>query len=234
MTNDFFDIQAAKWEEHYEADPRFRRRFARITRFLFQVLPATPGRVLDAGCGTGIFSRYLASRAWQVTAFDASPEMIEQARAMSNDPNIEYRNETMESFDEKPGSYDAIVSFSMLEYVEDDDKAIAKFASLLKPKGMLVMSVPNRPGLLRKLEGVVFGIRTASGDRLFNDRGEYLKHQKQQYSPFELDMMMRQHGLRKRRAIFLNAGVTNPSWLLPFLEQRWWAAMYCAAYEKIG
>jgi hypothetical protein len=44
--------------------------------------------------------------------------------------------------------------------------------------------------------------------------------------------MMRQHGLRHMRGIFLNAGFAGPKWLLPFFERRWWAAMYCAAYEK--
>jgi 2-polyprenyl-3-methyl-5-hydroxy-6-metoxy-1,4-benzoquinol methylase len=234
MSSDFFDIQATKWDENYEVDPRFRRRFARITRFLFQVLPTTPGRALDAGCGSGVFSRYLASRGWEVTAFDASPEMIEEARESDDDQRISYANETVESFESDPRSFDAIISLSMLEYVEDDEAAIRKFATLLRPKGLLIISVPNRAGLLRKFEGLIFGIRIASRNRIFRDRGEYLKHQKQQYSPMELNILLRQHGLHKRRGIYLNAGFASPIWLLPIFERRWWAAMYCAAYEKVG
>src|SRR5207237_10622731 len=123
------------------------------------------GRALDAGCGTGIFSRFLASRGWQVVAFDASQEMIVEAWQTSDDDNILYRKDRIETFEAPPQSFDAIVSFSMLEYVEDDDAAIAKLASLLKPKGMLIISVPNRVGLLRRLEWLIFGIRRVSRDR---------------------------------------------------------------------
>ena len=76
----FFDAEAAHWEDRYASDPRFARRFARIAELFNLVLPAAPGRALDVGCGTGIFSRELARRGWRVTALDASPEMIEHAQ----------------------------------------------------------------------------------------------------------------------------------------------------------
>lgn len=232
-TSQYFDERSAEWSEHYSHDPRFRRRFERIVALLARMLPPTSGRVLDAGCGSGVFSRYLASLGWQVTAIDASAEMIETARnATANAEQITYEVSTIEQFSAEPNSFDAIVSFSMLEYLEEDHKAIAKLAKMLRPNGVLVVSVPNRSGMLRKLEGLIFGIRTASRDRLFPESGEYLKYQKNQYSPFELDLLMRQHGLKKVRGIYLNSGITGPAWLLPILEQRWWAAMYCAAYRK--
>lgn len=242
-TESFFDNQAAKWSGLYHQDPRFRRRFERIAKLIERVIPHSPARVLDAGCGSGVFSRFLASRGHQVTAFDASPEMIERAKeiSLSYTPTplegggwgvVEFQNSTIENFESPAESFDAILSLSMLEYVDDDEAAIEKFHRLLKKDGILIVSVPNRSGILRKVEGVVFGIRTVSKDKLFGNRGEYLKFQKRQYSPFELDILMRLHGLKKVRSIYLNGGIANPKWLLPFFERRWWAAMYCAAYRK--
>ncbi len=240
------------WSDLYSADPRFARRYDRITRFLTKVLPKEIGRAFDAGCGSGVFSRFLAELGWKVTAIDASSDMIAEARSFTPafsracpepvegrgqgvvDPaSIDYEACTIDDYPVPPGSYEAIVSLSMLEYVEEDDMAIAKFASLLRAGGVLVVSVPNRSGLLRKLEGVIFGIRTVSRGKLFSGRGDYLQYQKRQYSPLELDLLMRQHGLRKKTSIYLNAGFSSPSWLLPLLERRWWAAMYCAAYKKV-
>ena len=40
----------------------------------------TPGLALDIGCGTGTQSIYLAQHGWQVTAIDAVPRALEQAR----------------------------------------------------------------------------------------------------------------------------------------------------------
>jgi 2-polyprenyl-3-methyl-5-hydroxy-6-metoxy-1,4-benzoquinol methylase len=238
-TPDFFDAEAAEWSERYIRDPRFRRRFERITGLLQKVLPGIPGSALDAGCGTGIFSQYLARKGWNVTAIDASPEMIEAARNYESlithyelKGAIDFQNCTIESFEAAPNSFDVILSLSSLEYIEDDESAIQKFHKLLKPSGLLVVSVPNKAAMLRKMEGVVFGIRTVTRDRVFGQRGEYLKFQKRQYTPFELDVLMRQFGLKKKRGIFLSGGITRPNWLLPLVERRWWAAMYCAVYEK--
>ena len=233
-TAQYFDERSADWSEQYARDQRFRRRFDRIAELIDKVLPPGPCRVLDAGCGSGVFSRYLAAKRYDVTAIDASAEMIETAMAASTDESrIQYEVSTVESFSAQTESFDAIVSFSMLEYVEEDDKAIAKFANLLRKDGVLVITVPNRSGLLRKLEGLIFGIRMASRNRLFPGRGEYLKYQKNQYSPFELDLMMRQNGLKKIRVIYLNSGFHAPNWALAMLERRWWAAMYCGVYRKI-
>ena len=242
-TESFFDNQAEGWSKLYDEDSRFRRRFERIARLIERVLPSSPARVLDAGCGAGVFSRFLASRGYNVTAFDASPEMIERAREISSSSAptpiegggwgvVEFQNSTIENFDSPAESFDAILSLSMLEYVDDDEAAIEKFHRLLKKDGILIVSVPNRRGILRKIEGVVFGIRTVSRDKIFAGRGEYLKFQKRQYSPFELDILMRLHGLKKVRSIYLNGGIANPEWLLPFFERRWWAAMYCGVYRK--
>lgn len=230
---EFFDAEAAQWNERYAADPRFARRFEKITAFFDRALPKLPGIALDAGCGTGIFSRELASRGWEVTAFDASEDMIEQAKYLSRNFAIDFFHATDKSYQsDSPAAFDLILSLSMLEYVEDDEAALEHFATMLKHGGVLIVSVPNRKGLLRVIEAAIYGIRTATRGRLFGSRGEYLKYQKRQYSPLELGLIMRQYGLRKKRAIFLNAGFTGPKWLLPFFERRWWAAMYCAAYEK--
>jgi 2-polyprenyl-3-methyl-5-hydroxy-6-metoxy-1,4-benzoquinol methylase len=238
-TPDFFDVEASQWSERYTHDPRFRRRFEKITSLLERMIPVTPGHVLDVGCGTGMFSHYLATKGWNVTAIDASPEMIEEARnyelRVTNYElrgEIDFQNCEIETFELAPNSFEVILCLSNLEYIEDDEAAIEKFHQLLKPGGLLIISVPNKAGMLRKIEGVVFGIRTVTRNKIFRGRGEYLKFQKRQYTPFELDILMRQFGMKKKRGMFLSGGLTSPRWLLPVVERRFWAAMYCAVYEK--
>ncbi|HWF44740.1 MAG TPA: methyltransferase domain-containing protein [Candidatus Kapabacteria bacterium] len=231
-TEAFFDTRSEEWTDLYIHDARFKRRLERIAKFFGRILPQSAGHALDVGCGSGVFSRYLAERGWAVTAIDASSAMIEAAKAASHDRSIEYWQSTIEAFDAPNRHFDTIVALSMLEYVDDDEAVIEKFKRLLSKGGVLIVSVPNRAGLLRKLEGILFGIRTVSRDRIFGMRGEYLKHQKRQYSPFELDILMRQFGLKKQGAIYLNAGFAGPAWLLPLFERRWWAAMYCAGYRS--
>ena len=48
---------------------------------IMQLLPATPARVLDLGCGTGWTSTFLALRGYTVVGQDIAPDMLSLARA---------------------------------------------------------------------------------------------------------------------------------------------------------
>ncbi len=225
----YFDSAAASWADRYTSDPRFERRFEKITTLIDAL---RPGIALDIGCGSGVFSRYLSTKGWNVIGIDISGDMIRSARELSNDSSIRFEQASFESFSQSSVPFDLILSLSMLEYVEDDEAAIQKCSDLLRPGGTLILSVPNRAGLLRKLEGIIFGVRTVTKGRIFGNRGEYLLHQKRQYSPLELDILLRQNGFKKKRGVFLNAGLAKPRWLLPMFERRWWAALYCSVSQK--
>jgi len=75
------DLPEAAWNhnDHY-------------ARFLLEQLPASSDMdALEIGCGTGRFTRLLASRYRRVLALDLSPHMIERAREQSREySNIEY------------------------------------------------------------------------------------------------------------------------------------------------
>jgi ubiquinone/menaquinone biosynthesis C-methylase UbiE len=60
-------------------------------RFLLRELGARPGHVLDLGCGSGAFTRLVATKATRVTGIDLSGNMIAAARRRSaGSPQIEF------------------------------------------------------------------------------------------------------------------------------------------------
>src|SRR4029079_479759 len=52
-------------------------------------------QILDAGCGSGRDTKAFAERGYAVTAFDATPEMAELARAFSGQPERVLRFQEM-------------------------------------------------------------------------------------------------------------------------------------------
>ncbi len=91
--------------------------------------------VLDAGCGTGLFSIRLAKAGYKVTAVDIASQMVEKARAeaikegVAN--NIKFEVNTIESVS---GLYDAVVCFDVLIHypAEGFAQAFSNLSSLTK------------------------------------------------------------------------------------------------------
>jgi SAM-dependent methyltransferase len=95
-----------------------------------------PSSVLELACGTGLFTRHLAPRVGQLTAVDASPEVIAVNRARVSADNVEYVEADLFKW-HPPQRYDAVFFSFWLSHVPD--QRFASFwttvAASLKPGG---------------------------------------------------------------------------------------------------
>ncbi|MEC0229084.1 class I SAM-dependent methyltransferase [Paenibacillus alba] len=101
-------------------------------------------RVLDLGCGFGWHCRYAREKqARSVVGVDLSENMLERARAMTNDPQIEYRRLAIEDIDFTEGEFDVVISSLALHYVEHFDSICRQIYRYLAPSGTFVLSVEH-------------------------------------------------------------------------------------------
>jgi SAM-dependent methyltransferase len=108
-------------------------------------LSASPGRtVLDAGAGQGTLSIKLAKLGFEVTSADASKAAVKVLRDRAPGRVAEADVTSLPFEDE---SFDAAVLGEVLEHVEDDRQALAEVARVLRPRGVLALSVPADPKL---------------------------------------------------------------------------------------
>jgi ubiquinone/menaquinone biosynthesis C-methylase UbiE len=113
-----------------------------------------PGAILDAGAGTGRVARAALAAGWQVTALDASPQML--ARIADELPATRIVHATLGRALPLPdASFDAVVSMRVLKYVDDLECALNEFARVVRPGGRAVLEIANRRSLAR------FGYRNA-------------------------------------------------------------------------
>lgn len=123
----------------------------RLRRVLPQ-LTGAPERVLDAGCGRGVFSFQMARRfpAAEVIGVDIDEDRLAINREIALRAglnNLRFRAvdlmaEKAQS-DEFTGGFDLVLSVDNLEHLEDDAKGAAVLAAALKPGGRLVLHVPG-------------------------------------------------------------------------------------------
>jgi ubiquinone/menaquinone biosynthesis C-methylase UbiE len=102
-------------------------------------LPQQCENALEIGCGTGEFTRQLATRAASVMAVDLSPQMIRLARQQSTAyPNIEYMMGDVMRLSLPAEHYDCIVSLATLHHLQME-QALSKMKDALKPGGVLII-----------------------------------------------------------------------------------------------
>ncbi|MGM0554967.1 MAG: class I SAM-dependent methyltransferase [Myxococcota bacterium] len=99
-------------------------------------------RVLDAGCGPGIYTEWLVDHGAEVVGVDVSPKMVERARERVGDKaRIEQADlgSDLDRFDD--AGFDLVVSSLVLDYVRDVASGFRQFRRLCRPDGHLVFSV---------------------------------------------------------------------------------------------
>ena len=101
-------------------------------------------RVLDVGCGGGVFSEALASEGAIVTGLDVELNAIEAAKSHAETSKlaIKYVCQPIEDYEDE--LFDIITCMEMLEHVPDPSLIIKHCARLLKPGGYLFLSTINR------------------------------------------------------------------------------------------
>ncbi|HYO64414.1 MAG TPA: class I SAM-dependent methyltransferase [Pyrinomonadaceae bacterium] len=108
-------------------------------RYLMRRLPPHLENVLEVGCGTGAFTRLLASRARRVTALDLSPQMIRLAESQSAGcNNIGYLLGDVMRLPLPAECFDAVVSIATLHHLPLA-QAVRKMKDALRPNGVLVI-----------------------------------------------------------------------------------------------
>jgi ubiquinone/menaquinone biosynthesis C-methylase UbiE len=217
---------AEEWEQRYQ-----KRSFQVRRDVLNECLQKEdlPGQYwLDAGCGTGTLSRALAERGCRVLGVDAAVAMLEKAKNLGKDKAVSalLQFEQVDNLVLLPfidNSFDGVLCSSVLEYLADPDECLAEFARVLRPGGILIVSVPNRDSLTRQAQSAC---RTL-GKRLGREWFEYLKISRNWYSLEDFRRKLAAHAMVEEKAVIFGGPFSRkiqsfPSWgsLIMFAARR--------------
>ncbi len=102
------------------------------------LLPEVKGkRVLDAGCGPGVYAEWLADRGAGVVAFDVSEKMVRLARERLGVKARVLRADFGQPLDFlEDGTFDLVLSALALDYVRDWGRVFAEFHRVLRRGGI--------------------------------------------------------------------------------------------------
>ncbi|MBL6077728.1 methyltransferase domain-containing protein [Belnapia sp. T18] len=145
MSSDWYNENASSVVARYEAiDP------SALHAWLRALLPEAPSTVLDIGAGSGRDAGWLASLGYEVVAAEPSAAMREGAIRRHPNPRIRWIEDALPSLDGlgRSGlSFDAILVSAVWQHVHPSQRARAfrKLASVLKPGGLLAITLRHGP-----------------------------------------------------------------------------------------
>ena len=152
MLHEFYERSEnyAFWNEHIfpaSEDTRRERIFRpRVERLLglCSSLGVSEGTMLEAGAGFGTFAALVAemSAFERVIALEPTPSLAESCRGRG----VETVEAPFESNGLAESSIDVIAAFEVLEHLFSPEEFVREAGRLLRPGGLVVISVPNIAG----------------------------------------------------------------------------------------
>jgi SAM-dependent methyltransferase len=181
------------------------------------------GRALEVGCGSGEMLCELMARGFSVVGIDLSTGMVQATRALVAqrlpDRHAEIQVGDVEQLGFADGIFDVVIAAGVIEYLAEDEKALAEVHRVLKPNGTLIFSVHNllhlgRPittardllrmtpvigsGVARLSRAVRHGLKLAPGNGIPGRR----------HAPAALRRKLRRMGFTPQETVFYHFNVT--------------------------
>jgi SAM-dependent methyltransferase len=98
-----------------------------------------PGRLLDVGCGIGTELRVARDRGWQATGI----ELAAASLCVARDQGLDVIGEPLGQVPLPPASFDLVTVNHALEHIPRVRPVLEEVRRVLKPGGLLFVSVPN-------------------------------------------------------------------------------------------
>jgi len=98
--------------------------------------------ILDAACGTGYGSNYLAEKGYKVIGIDISPKAINFAIKKYKKTNLTFLIMDCRNLNFPDSMFDAVISQDTIEHISEDKKFLEEIVRVLKPSGKAIIFTP--------------------------------------------------------------------------------------------
>ena len=112
-----------------------------------------PGRLLDVGCGTGLFLSVARRRGWEPFGIDDSVEATQYAR---DHFGLDVWTGDFADFQAEDRRFDAITGWDIIEHARQPLEVLEAMHSCLSPTGVVGLSTPNQRNILDVLAGTFY------------------------------------------------------------------------------
>ena len=153
------DKAALRGEPSYVWRAGQQRRLEMIVRAAGERIQ---GRILENGCGVGMYVEHVAQHGGTVIGLEYDLERAAEARTRSE----HILNAAGECVPLPASSFDLVLSHEVIEHVQDDRTAIREMIRVIKPGGRVLIFCPNR-GYPFETHGIYWKDKYYFGNKIF-------------------------------------------------------------------
>jgi len=136
-----YNILASKYHEmRMEGIGKFFNEYLEMPGTLELLGKVKGKKILDWGCGSGIYAKILSKRGAVVKGFDISEELIKIAKINNPDLDLRQGSGYKIPFNEK---FDIVFASLAINYTKDWDKVFSEVKRVLNDKGIFIFSFGN-------------------------------------------------------------------------------------------
>ena len=117
-----------------------RREWNWVSKWLS---PEKEDSILDVACGDGFFSRKLGLKVKRIRGIDISEISIQKANGKNKHKNSVFEQADAQKLPYPDASFTKVFSICALQHIKNDGKALSEMQRVLKPKGILVITVDS-------------------------------------------------------------------------------------------
>ncbi len=161
-------------------------------------------KLLDIGCGIGVFLEVGSERGFDVKGIDINRDILHLVSSEIRD-KITISDFLSFEFKEK---FDIVTMWFVIEHLPDTKNILRKVSSLLKPKGILAISTPNAEGLSARLK-MDWYLSVLPQDHLV------------EFSPKGLSILLENRGFSVRKIVYRGIHperITSVRFLMPMIS----------------
>ena len=139
-----FDEWSDKYEKWFKTPLGQIVRETELNLLMESLNPQAGETILDAGCGTGIFTTDFLAKGPKIVGMDISPNMLEVAAYKTRGNDFLPVKGNILDLPFLDNYFDKVISNTAIEFIADGGKAVSELFRVLKPGGTLVIATLNR------------------------------------------------------------------------------------------
>ena len=199
-----FDRQAS----YYAAERGQSPWFCAQVEIVLKWLDPQQGLILDIGCAAGAEIEPLRSRGFRIVGIDYSEKMLGFAqRQFAVLDGVHFCRADAESLPFASASFDQVVCLGVFEYLSTYDRCLEEIRRVLRPGGVVIISVPTRVSL----DHLSYRICSVTAIPLWRavkkligkpTSGQPIGQRWNRCIPWQVPELLRQHGLNPERRAY--------------------------------